>query len=332
LAINAEVETVNLVFENEQDLQPGCTDKLIRLRTRRCCGIVAFLERQAGRAMKTLLLPSGRMIPVLGQGTWGMGENSASRAKEADALRLGMDLGMTLIDTAEMYGDGGAEEVVAMALAGRRDQAYVVSKVYPHNAGRRAVRAACEQSLQRLGTDRLDLYLLHWRGSVPLEETLEGFERLKSEGKIVDYGVSNLDLSDMREAARLPGGSELATDQVLYNLARRGVEWDLLPWCRERGLPLMAYSPLESSAEEQGAMLGNPGLKNVAARHGASAAQVALAWLLNQDGVVVIPKAVKPAHVRENRAALDLVLSGEDLAELDQAFPPPSRATALDMR
>jgi diketogulonate reductase-like aldo/keto reductase len=261
-----------------------------------------------------------------------MGEDPARRANEADALRLGMDLGMTLIDTAEMYGEGGAEEVVAAALAGRRDQACIVSKVYPHNAGRRAVQAACERSLERLGTDRLDLYLLHWRGSVPLEETLEGFERLKSAGKILDFGVSNFDVADMREAARLPGGSALAVDQVLYNLARRGVEWDLLPWCRERGVPLMAYSPLESSPAEQGAMLGNPGLRKVAARHNVNAAQVALAWLLRQDGVVVIPKAVNPAHVRENRAALDLVLSGEDLADLDQAFPPPRRATALDMR
>jgi diketogulonate reductase-like aldo/keto reductase len=261
-----------------------------------------------------------------------MGEDPAHKATEADALRLGFDLGMTLIDTAEMYGEGGAEEVVATALAGRRDQAYVVSKVYPHNAGRRAVQAACERSLARLGTDRIDLYLLHWRGSVPLEETLDGFERLKSAGKILDFGVSNFDASDMREAADLPGGSALAANQVLYNLARRGVEWDLLPWCRERGVPLMAYSPLESSPQEQAAMLGNPGIGKVAARHGVSAAQVALAWLLRQDGVVVIPKAAKPANVRENRAALDLVLSGEDLAELDQAFPPPRRATALDMR
>jgi len=282
--------------------------------------------------MKTLLLPSGRTIPVLGQGTWAMGEDPARRRQEADALRLGMDLGVNLIDTAEMYGEGGAEEVVAEALAGRRDQAFIVSKVYPHNADRRGVQAACERSLQRLGTDRIDLYLLHWRGSVPLVETLEGFEALKSAGKILDFGVSNFDASDMREAARLPGGGELAANQVLYNLARRGIEWNLLPWCREHGLPLMAYSPLESSAEEQAAMLARPGLKQVAARHGVSAAQVALAWLLHQDGVVVIPKAVKPAHVRENRAALDIALTAQDLAELDQAFPPPRRATPLDMR
>jgi diketogulonate reductase-like aldo/keto reductase len=282
--------------------------------------------------MRTLLLPSGRTIPVLGQGTWAMGEDPARKRQEADALRLGMDLGMTLIDTAEMYGEGGAEEVVAAALAGRRDQAFIVSKVYPHNAGRAGVQAACERSLARLGTDRIDLYLLHWRGSVPLSETLEGFEALKQAGKILDFGVSNFDAADMREAARLPGGSGIAANQVLYNLARRGPEWDLLPWCREHGVPLMAYSPLESAPAEQAAMLGKSGLKQVAARHGASAAQVALAWLLHQEGVVVIPKAVKPAHVRENRAALDIALSAQDLAELDLAFPPPRRATPLDMR
>lgn len=262
--------------------------------------------------MRTLLLPSGRPIPVLGQGTWAMGEDPARKRAEADALRLGMELGMTLIDTAEMYGEGGAEEVVGEAIAGRRAEAFIVSKVYPHNAGRRAVQAACERSLARLGTDHLDLYLLHWRGSVPLAETLEGFAALKKAGKIRDFGVSNFDLADMREAAGLPGGAEVAANQVLYNLARRGPEWDLLPWCRQHGMPLMAYSPLESSAGEQARMLGAPALKQVAARHGASVAQVALAWLLQQDGVIVLPKAVRPAHVRENRAALDIALSAPD--------------------
>lgn len=282
--------------------------------------------------MKTLLLPSGRSIPVLGQGTWAMGENPARKRQEADALRLGMDLGMTLVDTAEMYGEGGAEEVVGAALAGRRAQAFVVSKVYPHNADRRGVQAACERSLARLGTDHLDLYLLHWRGAVPLAETLEGFAALKLAGKILDYGVSNFDLADMREAAGLPGGAAIAANQVLYNLARRGPAWDLLPWCRAHGVPLMAYSPLESSAAEQASMLGAPALHAVAARHQASAAQIALAWLLRQDGVVVIPKAVQPAHVRANRAALDIVLDAQDLADLDAAFAPPRRATPLDMR
>ena len=277
--------------------------------------------------MRTLMLPSGRPIPVLGQGTWAMGEDPGRKRAEADALRLGMDLGMTLIDTAEMYGEGGAEEVVAEALAGRRDQAFVVSKVYPHNAGKRAVQAACDRSLARLRTDRIDLYLLHWRGSVPLDETLEGFEALKKAGKILDYGVSNFDVNDMREA-----GAGVAANQVLYNLARRGVEWDLLPWCREHGVPLMAYSPLESSAAEQAGLLRTRGLVNVAERHGVSAAQAAIAWLLHQQGVVAIPKAVAPAHVRENRAALDIMLSAQDMADLDAAFPPPRRATPLDMR
>lgn len=261
-----------------------------------------------------------------------MGEAPERKQREADALRLGMDLGMTLIDTAEMYGEGGAEQVVGLALAGRRDQAYIVSKVYPHNADRRGVQAACERSLGRLGTDHIDLYLLHWRGAVPLADTLEGFEALKKAGKIGDFGVSNCDLADLREAGNLPGGAAIAANQVLYNLARRGAEWDILPWCRARGIALMAYSPLESSAAEQARMLATPALKQVASRHGASAAQVALAWLLQRDGVVAIPKAVTPAHVRDNRAALDIVLTAPDLAQLDLAFAPPRKATPLDMR
>jgi diketogulonate reductase-like aldo/keto reductase len=269
---------------------------------------------------------------VLGQGTWNMGERAALRRQEADALRLGMDLGMTLIDTAEMYGEGGAEEVVGEALAGRRDEAFIVSKVYPHNATRRGVQAACERSLARLGTDRIDLYLLHWRGNVPLDETLEGLASLKTAGKIVDFGVSNFDTADMREAASLPGGAGIAANQVLYNLARRGAEFDLLPWCRQHGILVMAYSPLENSPAEQAAMLGEPAVAQVAARHGATAAQIAIAWLLHQDGVIAIPKAVKPAHVRENAAAADIVLGAQDLADLDQAFPPPRRKTPLDMR
>jgi diketogulonate reductase-like aldo/keto reductase len=261
-----------------------------------------------------------------------MGENPARRRQEVAALRLGMDLGVTLIDTAEMYGEGGAEEVVGEAVAGRRDEAFIVSKVYPHNATRRGVQAACERSLARLGTDRLDLYLLHWRGMVPLEETLEGFEALKKAGKILDFGVSNFDTADMREAAALPGGAEIAANQVLYNLARRGVEWDLLPWCRRHRIVVMAYSPLENSPAEQAAMLGNPALRRVAERYGFTPAQVAIAWLLHQDDVVAIPKAVKPEHVRQNAAAINIVLNLEDLAELDQAFPPPRHKVPLEMR
>jgi diketogulonate reductase-like aldo/keto reductase len=284
--------------------------------------------------MKTLSLPSGRTIPILGQGTWNMGEDPSARQAEVAALRLGLDLGMTLVDTAEMYGEGGAEEVVGEAIAGRRDDVFLVSKVYPHNASRAGVRAACERSLRRLRTDCLDLYLLHWRGGVPLAETLEAFERLRTEGKIRDYGVSNFDTDDMLEAAALPEGSHIAANQVLYNLVKRGIEWDLLPWCRERGIPVMAYSPLESTPAEQRALLGRPQLAEVARRHDATPAQVALAWLLRQDGVVTIPKAVQSAHVRANRVALDLAprLAPDDLALLDAAFPPPGRRRPLAMR
>jgi len=255
-----------------------------------------------------------------------MGEGARSRREEADALRLGLDLGMTLIDTAEMYASGGAEEVVAEAIAGRRDEVFLVSKVLPQNASRQGAIAACERSLRRLRTDRIDLYLLHWRGRVPLAETLEAFDRLVRAGKIRYWGVSNFDTDDMEELVRLGGGSQVATNQVLYNLTRRGIEYDLLPWCRERHIPIMAYSPIE-----QGRMLGNPALQRVAARRGATAAQVALAWLLGQRDVMVIPKAARPEHVRDNRAALDLELTAEDLAELNQAFPAPSRKVPLEM-
>jgi diketogulonate reductase-like aldo/keto reductase len=282
--------------------------------------------------MKRLSLPSGHAIPVLGQGTWNMGEERAARAAEVAALRLGLELGLNLIDTAEMYGEGGAEEVVGEAIDGRREQVFLVSKVYPHHADRAGVRAACERSLRRLRTDYLDLYLLHWRGGVPLEETLEAFEALRSEGKIRDYGVSNFDLDDMQEAQLLPQGVRIATDQVLYNLAERGIEWDLLPWCRALGMPVMAYSPLESASGEQRALLANPALVEVARRHGATPAQVALAWLLRQEGVVAIPKAVRPEHVRANRAALDIVLEAEDLVRLDAGFPPPRGPEPLAMR
>jgi diketogulonate reductase-like aldo/keto reductase len=284
--------------------------------------------------MKSLPLPSGRTMPILGQGTWNMGEDPSARADEVAALRLGIDLGMTLIDTAEMYGEGGAEEVVGEAIAGRRGEVFLVSKVYPHNATRTGVRAACERSLRRLGTDHLDLYLLHWRGGVPLAETLEAFERLRLDGKIRDYGVSNFDTDDMLEAAALPAGGGIAANQVLYNLVKRGIEWDLLPWCRARGIPVMAYSPLETTPAEQRALLTRPQLGEVARRHGVTPAQVALAWLLRQDGVVAIPKAVQGAHVRANRAALDLapLLTDEDVALLDAGFAPPTRRRPLAMR
>ena len=287
---------------------------------------------RGGQKARSLRLPSGRSIPVLGQGTWGMGEDPAERETEIAALRLGLDLGMTLIDTAEMYGEGGAEEVIGEAIAGRRAEVFLVSKVYPHNATRQGAVEACGRSLRRLGTDHLDLYLLHWRGSVPLAETLAAFQSLKRAGRILDYGVSNINQSDMEEAIALPGGDEIATDQVLYNLKRRGVEWDLLPWCRERGIPIMAYSPIEHSPREQRGMLDHPQLKLIASQHRATPAQVALAWLLQQEGIVAIPKAGNPAHVRENRGALDLTLTDEDLRELDRAFPPPRRKVPLAVR
>jgi diketogulonate reductase-like aldo/keto reductase len=281
--------------------------------------------------VRTLRLPGGESVPVLGQGTWGMGEQSGAFDAEVAALKLGLDLGVTLIDTAEMYGEGGAEKVVAEAIAGRRDAVCLVSKVYPHNASRRGAVTACERSLKRLKTDRLDVYLLHWRGAVPLAETLEAFAALKQAGKILDYGVSNFDIDDMEEAAALPGGGAVATNQVLYNLMNRGIEWDLLPWCRSRGLPVMAYSPFVSAPPALTRLLGNAALKALAARHGATPAQIALAWLLHRPGVVAIPKAVQPAHVRANRAAYDLVLTADDLAELDRAFPPPRKKAPLAM-
>jgi len=286
-------------------------------------------EHRSGRSreVSTLQLPSGTPMPVLGQGTWGLGEDQSRRKTEVAALRLGLELGMTLIDTAEMYAEGGAEEVTGEAIEGRRAEVFLVSKIYPHNASRRGGVEACERSLKRLKTDYLDLYLLHWRGSVPLAETLEAFQSLKQAGKIREYGVSNFDVRDLEEAVATPIGGEIAANQVLYNLMRRGIEWDLLPACRERGIPVMAYSPIE-----QGAMLGNAQLKLVASRHGATPAQVALAWLLRQPGIAAIPKAGNAAHVRENRAAVELTLTDDDLTELDRAFPPPRRKMRLEMR
>jgi len=276
--------------------------------------------------MRYLHLPSGAPMPVLGLGTWRMGEAGARGAEQVNALKLGIDLGMTLIDTAEMYGEGGAEELVGKAIAGRRDDIFLVSKVYPHNATRKGVVAACERSLRRLGTDRLDLYLLHWIGNVPFAETLAGFEELSAAGKIRHHGVSNFDTGEMESWRKLPGGAKCAANQVLYNLGHRGIEWDLLPWCRKHGIPLMAYSPVD-----QGRILSHRSLKQVASRRGVSPAQVAIAWLLRQEGVVVIPKAVHPEHVRENRAALELELTAEELAERDRGFPPPKRRQPLGM-
>jgi diketogulonate reductase-like aldo/keto reductase len=273
-----------------------------------------------------VILPDGESVPAFGLGTWHMGEDRRRAAEETAAVKLGVELGMTLVDTAEMYGNGGAEEVVAAATAGIRERLFIVSKVLPYNASQKGVVDACERSLKRLKTDRIDLYLLHWRGSVPLAETLEGFARLQRGGKIRHHGVSNFNTDDMKEWVSLSGGDTVASNQILYNLSRRGPEFELIPWCRERRISIMAYSPLE-----QGRMLGNRGLQQVAQRYNATPAQVALAWLLRQDGMIMIPKATRPEHVRENRAALDLRLADEDLAALDRAFPPPKGRTPLGM-
>jgi diketogulonate reductase-like aldo/keto reductase len=269
-------------------------------------------------------LPDGAVVPALGQGTWRMGERGDRRA-EAAALRLGVDLGMTLIDTAEMYGDGGAEEVVAEAIAGRRDEVFLVSKAYPHNASRSKLPRALDASLKRLKVERLDLYLLHWRGSVPLAETVEAMEKARAAGKIARWGVSNLDVDDLEELG--PALKDCATDQVLWNLEARGVEFDLLPFCARHGMPVMAYSPVGQG----GALLSHKAVRAVAARHGATPAQVALAFILRQPGVIAIPKASDPAHVRQNAAAAALRLAPEDVAELDAAFPPPRRKRPLAM-
>jgi diketogulonate reductase-like aldo/keto reductase len=274
----------------------------------------------------TTALPSGEPIPVYGLGTWMMGESENTRTDEVAALKLGLDLGVTLIDTAEMYGDGEAEDIVGDAIAGRRDGLFLVSKVLPENSSRKDTIAACERSLKRLRTDRIDLYLLHWRGSTPLSHTLEAFMQLQRGGKIRHWGVSNFDTDDMDELMALQGGNACATNQVLYNLKRRRIEYDLVPFCGARNIPIMAYSPIE-----QGRLLNVTVLKTVAERHGVTPAQVALAWLLRQPATIVIPKATDPAHVRENMAALDLKLTDDDLAALDQAFPPPGKKYALEM-
>ncbi|WP_439573474.1 aldo/keto reductase [Phreatobacter sp.] len=278
-------------------------------------------------AIPTTKLPSGEVIPALGQGSWTLAGRRQRREGEIAALRLGLDLGMRLIDTAEMYGDGASEELIGEAIAGRRDEVFLVTKVYPHNAGRRSAIEACERSLKRLATDRIDLYLLHWRGAIPLAETVAAFEQLKREGKIRHWGVSNFDLDDMQELMAVEGGANVAANQVLYNCGRRGIEFDLIGWQQARSIPVMAYSPIE-----QGRLLRHAALVEVAGRHpGATPAQVALAWTIRSGGVVTIPQMGTVGHIRENRPAAGLVLSAGDLAILDRAFPPPRRAGPLAM-
>lgn len=271
----------------------------------------------------TVALSDGTNVPALGQGTWHMGESPRRRASEAAALASGIAMGMTLIDTAEMYGDGGAEEVVGDAIAGPRDRVFVVSKVYPHNAGAKSAIAACERSLRRLRTDRLDLYLLHWRGRIPLAETIDAFERLRRDGKILRWGVSNFDVDDMRELLALPDGRHCAANQVLWHLGERGAEWALAPECRRHGIPLMAYCPLG-----EGGLLHDRRLRAIAKDIDASPAAVALAWLIGR-GAIAIPKSADVDHLHENRAAATLKLSAATLATIDASFPPPTRATPL---
>ena len=274
----------------------------------------------------TVKLPNGAEVPALGQGTWAMGEDAGYAKAEIESLKVGIDLGMTLIDTAEMYAGGGAEEIVGQAIKGRRGEVFIVSKVYPWNASLKGTVEACENSLERLGTDRIDLYLLHWRGNYPLAETVEAFETLKAAGKIGAWGVSNFDTDDMQELLRVPDGANVAANQVLYNLSRRGVEFDLLPWCQNRNIPIMAYSPIE-----QGRILHHPELIRIAKANQATPAQVALAFLLKRDGVFVIPKTSNVERVRENRDCVSLDITDEDWKALDAAFPPPTGKRSLEM-
>lgn len=276
--------------------------------------------------MKTVTLPGGERVPALGQGTWNIGDSRTTRAAEIATLQRGIDLGLTLIDTAEMYGDGRSEQLIAEAINGRRDEMFIVSKVLPNHASRRGTVAACERSLKNLNTDRIDLYLLHWRGSVPFAETLETLMALQSAGKIRHYGVSNLDLAETKQWQATAGGEATATNQLLYNLSHRGIEWDLLPWLRNRRVPVMAYSPLE-----QARLFKNAKFAALAKASGITPAQLALAWLLAHDEVMVIPKCSSVARVEENAAARDIQLTAAQMAELDKIFPPPSRAQTLEM-
>ena len=277
--------------------------------------------------MRTVTLPQGNTMPVFGLGTWRMGEHGDQFDHEVDLIRQAIDMGITLLDTAEMYGEGGAEEVIGAAVAGRRDQLYLVSKFFPHNASRNGVVEACERSLRRMKCDYIDLYMLHWPGSVPLEQTFEALQSLRDGGKIRDYGVSNFNLADL-EKVPAECQSQLGCNQVFYNLAHREVEWEVSDWCRQRGIPLMAYSPLDQASK----LLHDPVLGGIADRHGVTAAQVALAWLLQRPDTVVIPKTSQASRLRENLAALDVALDADDLAGLDEAFPPPAAPTRLGMR
>lgn len=280
---------------------------------------------------KQVVFDGGVVLPAIGQGTWYMGENPGHRRAEVSALRAGVDLGLTLIDTAEMYADGGAEEVVGEALNGLRERVFLVSKVYPWNAGGPKAIAACEASLRRLKTDYLDLYLLHWSGNFTFAETVEAMETLIAQGKIRRWGVSNLDVDEMQALWQVPGGRQCATNQVLYHLASRGIEYDLLPWCQQHQLPVMAYSPLAQAGRLRSGLLNHPVVNEIAHAHSASAAQLLLAWVISHQGVMAIPKAASVEHVQQNAAALSITLSAQELAALDKAYPASKGKTALDM-
>ncbi|MGR2740543.1 aldo/keto reductase [Billgrantia sp. Q4P2] len=274
-------------------------------------------------------------LPAIGQGTWYMGENLAPRRDEVRALQRGLELGLRLIDTAEMYADGGAEEVVGEALTGRRDQAFLVSKVYPWNAGRDSALAACERSLKRLGTDHLDLYLLHWPGDIPLEETLEAFERLREQGKIRRFGVSNFDVNELEALTTLSGGDACAVNQVLYHLGSRGIEHSLRPLMQRLGMPLMAYCPLAQAGQLRQDLFGHPVVREVAGGLGITPAQLLLAWAIRpvngRCDTIAIPKAVRLEHVEQNAGALAVELDDDALARLDEAFPAPRKKVPLDI-
>ncbi|MFS7250939.1 aldo/keto reductase [Rahnella rivi] len=280
---------------------------------------------------KTVQFPDGTTVPAIGQGTWYMGERNSDLRAEVKALQQGLDAGMTLIDTAEMYADGGAERVVGEAIAGRRDAAFLVSKVYPHHAGGAKAIAACEQSLKRLKTECIDLYLLHWRGSIPLHDTVAAMETLQASGKIRRWGVSNLDTDDMQALWKIPGGQACMTNQVLYHAAARGIEFDLLPWCEEHGVPVMAYCPLAQAGKLRHDVLTSAVMQDIASARGVSSSQVALAWVTRTGNVIAIPKAVQPQHVKDNAAALTLSLTEDEIARIDAAFPAPNHKTPLDM-
>ena len=297
-------------------------------------GVFTIEYRVKEAVMNSVTLPEGSCVPALGLGTWHMGETTARRADEIAAVRLALDLGYRVIDTAEMYGDGGAERIVGQAFAEAlragplaREQVFVVSKVTPHNASRQGVAAACERSRRRLGLDHIDLYLLHWPGPHPVQDTIMGFEDLRQKGRISHWGVSNFDVQDLADLSAAPSGSRCAANQVYYSLSTRGPEVELLPWQRSRSMPLMAYCPLD-----QGELADHPALIRLAERHGATPSQVALAWLLTHAGVMAIPKAVRETHLRQNLAAADLTLGDADLAEIDRHFPPPRRKARLAMR